>query len=189
MLSEAEESENGKKWYVLRDLKRANATTRAYQILQAHAEELQIEVFTPLVKKVVIKSGKREVRETPFIVDLLFVYADKSKFDAVIESMPLLQYRYSRGCKQNDPMTVNDEEMSRFISISRGTERYNYYRPEEVSPSIYGRKVTIVGGTLDGLTGRLMTTRGSKTKRLIIELPGLLALGVEVEAEYIKVEK
>ena len=48
------------------------------------------------------------------------------------------------------------------------------------------RKIRIVGGHLDGYTGTLVTTRGSKTKRLLVELPMILAASVEVEAEYIQ---
>ena len=47
----------------------------------------------------------------------------------------------------------------------------------------------IVGGRLDGYEGRLKTTRGSRVKRLIVELPGLLAAGVEVDAQYIRLLK
>ena len=45
----------------------------------------------------------------------------------------------------------------------------------------------IIGGTLDGYEGRLMTTRGSKVKRLLVELKGFLAVGVDVNPEYIRI--
>ena len=48
------------------------------------------------------------------------------------------------------------------------------------------RKIRIIGGQLDGYTGTLVTTRGSKTKRLLVELPLLLAAAVEVNMEYIQ---
>ena len=48
------------------------------------------------------------------------------------------------------------------------------------------RQVRIIGGLLDGQTGTLVTTRGSKTKRLLVELPALLVASVEVEPEYIQ---
>ena len=48
------------------------------------------------------------------------------------------------------------------------------------------RRVRIIGGNLDGYEGSLLTTRGSKKKRLLIELPMLLAAAVEVEPEYIQ---
>ena len=51
---------------------------------------------------------------------------------------------------------------------------------------MYRRRIRIVGGTLDGYEGRLLTTRGSKVRRLLVELKGFLAVGVEVNPEYIK---
>ncbi len=46
---------------------------------------------------------------------------------------------------------------------------------------MYGRKIRIEGGPLSGYEGRLLTTRGSKVKRLLVELEGFLAVGVEVD--------
>ena len=51
---------------------------------------------------------------------------------------------------------------------------------------MYGRRIRIVGGNLDGYEGCLLTMRGSKVNRLLIELKGLLAVGVEVIPEYIQ---
>ena len=52
---------------------------------------------------------------------------------------------------------------------------------------MYGRRIRIVGGPLDGYEGSLITTRGSRVKRLLVELPRLLAVGVEVSPEYVQV--
>ena len=51
---------------------------------------------------------------------------------------------------------------------------------------MYGRKIRIIGGLLNGYEGFLLTTRGSKTKRLLVNLQGLLAVGVEVNPDYIQ---
>ena len=86
-------------------------------------------------------------------------------------------------------MIVPDRDMNQFMAIVNGRESYKYYRPEEVTPSLYGRRIKMVGGNLDGFEGRLMTTRGSRVKRLIVELEGLLAVGVEVQPEFIQLVK
>ena len=51
---------------------------------------------------------------------------------------------------------------------------------------MYRNRIRIIGGTLDGYEGFLLTMRGSKVKRLLVELPSLLAASVEVEPEYIE---
>ena len=51
---------------------------------------------------------------------------------------------------------------------------------------MYGRKIRIVGGNLDGYEGMLLTTRGSKTKRILVKLPNWLVAAVEVNLEYVQ---
>ena len=79
-----------------------------------------------------------------------------------------------------------DTDMERFIRAVDATESPRYYLPEEITPTMYGRKIRIEGGPLSGYEGRLLTTRGSKVKRLLVELEGFLAVGVEVDPEYIQ---
>lgn len=51
---------------------------------------------------------------------------------------------------------------------------------------MYGRMIRIEGGPLDGYEGRLLSIRGARVKRLIVEIPGLLVAAVEVDPEYIR---
>ena len=50
-----------------------------------------------------------------------------------------------------------------------------------------GRTVRIVGGPLDGYEGRLLSVRGSKVRRLLVEIPNLITAGIEVAPEFIRV--
>lgn len=83
-------------------------------------------------------------------------------------------------------MTVLDLEMEKFISAVSSSNSPQYYLPEEITPQMYGRKIRIVGGNLDGYEGYLLTTRGSKVKRLLVELENYLAVSVEVLPEFIQ---
>ena len=50
--------------------------------------------------------------------------------------------------------------------------------------------IAIIGGRLNGLEGRLMSKRGSKHKRLLIDLEECnLSAAIQVEAEYIQLIK
>ena len=157
------------RWYVMRDLKRVNARQPAYKQL----EEMKMEIFVPMKWSLKIRKG-------------IHVHETQSKLDAVVEKTPTLQYRWLRNTWR-EPMTVADTDMERFINAVNASEFPQYYLPEEVTPAMYGRKIRIIGGTLDGYEGRLMTTRGSKVKRLLVELKGLLAVGVDVNPEYIRI--
>lgn len=56
----------------------------------------------------------------------------------------------------------------------------------DLTPAMYGRMIRIEGGPLDGYEGRLLSIRGARVKRLIVEIPGLLVAAVEVDPEYIR---
>ena len=168
-------------WFVMRDLTRPNAKQPAYKLLDG----LNIRTFTPMVWKLMLNHGKRERRQLPFIHDLLFVYASRAELDSVVETTPMLQYRYLRG-GYKVPMTVRAADMQRFMHAVRFSSSPQYYRPDEVTPSMRNRRIRIIGGNLDGYEGSLITTRGSKVKRLLVEIPMLLAATVEVETEFIQ---
>ncbi len=168
-------------WYVLRDLRRPNARTRSWEELTA----LGFDVFTPL-KWVTSGSGlRRERRQVPVISDLLFVRSSREALDVEVNRSHTLQYRYERG-RQSSPMVVRPSDMDRFISAVRSAADTRYYLPEELSPSMYGRRIRIVGGPLDGSEGHLLRLRGSRVKRLLVELPSFLTAAVEVTPEYIQ---
>ena len=98
--------------------------------------------------------------------------------------MSARRFRSYRICSLSTRRRAN---LTPFINAVNASEFPQYYLPEEVTPAMYGRKIRIIGGTLDGYEGRLMTTRGSKVKRLLVELKGFLAVGVDVNPEYIRI--
>lgn len=168
----------------MRDLKRTNAKQPAYRLLA----EQQIEVFTPMKWTLVTSKGRKIRKEVPFLQDLVFAHDTREKIDPIVAKCPTLQYRFLRKTYRK-PMTVPTSEMERFIHAVSSSESPRYYLPEEITPEMYSRKIRIVGGPLDGYEGCLLTMRGSKVKRLLVELPNLLTAGVEVSPEYIQLVK
>lgn len=173
-----------KKWFAMRDLKRSNAKLPAYKQLQNEG----ITIFTPMHWRLYTKGNRRVREKVPFIQDLIFVYESRERLDPIVRNTPTLQYRYLKGRPYCEPMSVPDKEMERFIHAvsdeSVGTPRY--YLPEELSPEMCKRRVRIVGGHLDGYEGRLLTIRGTRVKRLLVELPTWLTAAIEVSPEYIQ---
>lgn len=170
-------------WYVMRDLKRPNARQRAYEQL----ESLGFTVFTPKVSQIVVRQGKKVRMEVPYIPDLFFVRCSRDLLDPIVESERTLQYRWNRH-KWREPLTVSEADMDRFMQAVAATPFPRYYHPSEITPQMYNRRIRIIGGLLDGQEGTLVTTRGSKVKRLLVEIPGLLAVSVEIRCEYIEVD-
>lgn len=174
-----------KRWFVMRDLKRRNSNTLAIHELR----DAGLEVFTPMTEMVMTIGGRRQRREVPVIQDLLFVHESKEKLDPYVEKYPTLQYRYQFGKTKDNPMTVRDEEMDKFIFAVGHTESPLYYKSGEITESMYGKKVRIMGGALDQYEGRLLSVKGMRKRRLIIELPGLLTAAVEVDPDFIQLLK
>lgn len=180
-MNEVQLVQDNPQWFALRDLKRRHAKMPAYKMFEA----LKVRYFTPMVHRLVVVNGKRVDQEVPYMQDLFFVKSVREYLDPIVENTPKLQYRYKLGV-QHTPIIVPTAEMERFIYAVESSESLKYYSLEEITPDMRNRKIRIVGRHLDGYTGTLVTTRGSKTKRLLVELPMILAASVEVEAEYIQ---
>lgn len=173
-------------WFVLRDLKRPNALLPAYKELS----QLGFNVFTPIHNVIKEIRGERKRREEPVVRDLLFVKSERSELDKIINSTKTLQYRFVKGAKAGTVMTVRDDEMNRFISATRLMKEPKYFTPAELSEIHIGQKVRIVcPGPLDGYEGNLISIRGSRKRRIIVSIPGLLATAIEIsQSDYIQIQ-
>lgn len=169
-------------WFVMRDLTRANTKRAAWQQLA----EGGYRVFTPMVWKIRHHKGKKERYKAPAVHDLLFVQSTRAELDPAVERIPTLQYRFVRGGSFGEAMTVRDDEMERFICAVESAEEPLFFTPAEITPQMIGRKVRIVGGALNGFSGHLLSVRGMRKRRLIVELPGMLSSAVEVSPDYIE---
>ena len=83
-------------------------------------------------------------------------------------------------------MTVRSQDMKKFLLAVSQTESTIYYMPGELTKAMYGKKVRIIGGLLDAFEGRLLSVRGMRKRRLLVELPSLITAAVEVEPEFIQ---
>ena len=158
-------------WYVLRDLSRPNAKRSAFEKLT----ERGVRCFTPMVKKPIERRGKHGWKDVPYMRDLLFAHSTRDVLDPFMRPGLKLQYRYIYG-----------GFMERFILAVTSSVSSKYYRPEEITPAMRNRRIRIIGGPLHGYEGSLVSVRGTTVKRLLVELPMLLAAAVEVEPEFIQ---
>lgn len=167
----------------MRDLKRVNA------LRPAHIEltEAGFEVFTPKAWKI-IQRGKKKSRELqPIVHDLLFVRSLRETLDPVVERTPTLQYRFLKGGRYCEPMTVREAEMKRFIAAVEGSDEPRFYLSGELTPDMIGRRIRILqAGPLNGFEGNLLALRGSRKKRVLVDLPGILSAAVEIQPEFIE---
>lgn len=135
------------------------------------------------------KSRPTHTPEVPVITDLLFVHSSKDSLDEAVNRIPTLQYRYRLGHTIHKPLTVRDADMDRFINAVSHVNDVRYYMPDEIRPEMYGKEIRVIGGPFDGFQGRLLSLRGSRKKRLIVEIPGFITAAVEVPPDYIQLTK
>ena len=177
-----ETTDEPKIWFVMRDLKRSNAHLPAYKFL----ESLGITCYTPMHWMLVTRGGQKKREYRPFIPDLLFVYETRKNLDAIVSKTPTLQYRFVKGGAYREAMVVSEAEMNRFMHAVGSVGNPRYYLPSEITSDMCKRRIRIVGGNLDGYEGRLLSVRGSRVKRIPVELSTYLVAAVEVNPEYIQ---
>lgn len=176
------EDNSEEKWFVMRDLHRWNSNHPAWQTLS----DSGLEVFTPLQWKVTLIKGHRFRRHVAVIPDLVFVKGSRETLDTIVAKDPLLQYRFVKNCGGR-PMTVRETEMQLFIKAVNSNSKVKYYTPDELSSLHKGKKVRIISGPLHGFEGTLLSVRGSKVRRLFVEIPEIVAAAVEVKPEFIEI--
>lgn len=176
---------NDEAWYVMQDTKPRHANNPAYKMLR----EAGFEVYTPMCWRLVKRNKQLTRKETPILPDLVFVHSTRTQLDPIVDRTRTLLYRYVKGGVFKEAMTVGDNEMRRFINAAENYGNPIYYTVDEITPHMYGRKVRIIGGPLDGHEVPLLKKQGSKKKRIIVELPMLMAVSVEVSPDFIELVK
>lgn len=178
-----ETTDEPKIWFVMRDLKRSNANFPAYKLL----ESLGVTHYTPMHWVLATRGGQKKREYRPFIPDLLFVYETRKNLDAIVSKTPTLQYRFVKGGAYREAMVVPEAEMNRFMHAVGSVGNPRYYLPSEITSDMCKRRIRIVGGNMDGYEGRLLSVRGSRVKRILVELPTWLVAAIEVNPEYIQI--
>lgn len=169
-------AEEEEKWFVLRDLRRGPREP-AFETLR----RLGFEVFVPMRwRRGRTEDGSPGAVLAPSVRSLLFVKAARSALDAAMAKAGRLQYLYVRGGGYCVPATVRSRDMERFVAAVRSADDTQWYTAEEAASLRPGPAVRVVGGSLDGCEGLLLTRRGSRVKRLLVRLPGSLCAGVRI---------
>ena len=178
----SESTDEPKSWFVMRDLKRPNAHLPGYKLL----ESLGVTYYTPMHWVLTTRGAQKKREYRPFIPDLLFVHETRQNLDAIVSKTPTLQYRFVKGGAYQEVMVVPEAEMNRFMHAVGSVGNPRYYLPSEITPDMCKRRIRIVGGNMDGYEGKLLSVRGSRVKRLLVELSTYLVAAVEVNPEYIQ---
>ena len=158
-----------KSWYVLR------ATYSRELKIQAQLSEMGVRCFIPMMWRRKETEGKIEKKLVPAVNNLCFVYWTKQEINEYIRSFgdkSPVSYYWDRTAGK--ALTVPDNEMENFIKVASTFDEDLLYLTEVSDKLREGQTIKIKDGPLAGVVGKVVRIR--KSSRILVELPGMLAV-------------
>lgn len=156
-------------WYALR------ATYSRELKVQTLLNSMGIRTFVPMMWRKRTVDGHEEKRLVPAVSGLIFVHWDRESLDSFIrsfgEARPV-NYYWDRTAAR--PLTVPDKAMEDFISIASTMDEDIIYLTEVSDKLREGQTVKVKDGPFKGVEGKIVRIR--KSRRILVELPGMLAV-------------
>ena len=167
-----------KMWFPMR------VTYQREMKVKAELDRLGIENFVPMRYKVVESQndGDTELRRVlvPAINNLIFVRSTKervSELKRTNEVLEPLRYMMDRTAScEHTIMTVADREMENFMRVASRTDDSVMFLDEETVVGKEGKRVEIMGGAFEGVTG--VIRRVKRCKRVVVEIEGVASVAI-----------
>jgi transcription antitermination factor NusG len=168
-------------WYALR------VTYGRALKFKAILDEARFRTFVPMCRKTVEKNGKRTNITVPAVTNLCFVRSTQDIIYSFLknqgESCPA-SFMWDRATR--NPVIVPDKPMEDFMKISLAMSDDVIYLKEITDKLRAGQKVMILEGPFAGVEGKII--RVKRSKRVMVELPGMLAIATTyIPAEDLKI--
>ena len=176
-----------KPWFPMR------VTYQREMKVKAELDRLGIENFVPLRYKVVEaqNDGDTELRRVlvPAINNLIFVRSTQERVNELKRRNEVLEpLRYmmdhTATC-EHTIMTVADREMENFMRVASRTDDSVMFLDNETIVGKEGKRVEIMGGAFEGVTG--LIRRVKRCKRVVVAIEGVASVAIAyVRAELLK---
>ena len=149
--------------------------------VKAELDRLGIESFVPMKYKVEDDGTEITRRElVPAINNLIFVRSTQERISELKTSNDVLEplrYMMDRtASREHAIMTVGDREMENFMRVASRTDDSVMYLDEESVVGKEGKRVEIMGGAFEGVTG--VIRRVKRSKRVVVELEGIASVAI-----------
>ena len=167
-----------KTWFPMR------VTYQREMKVKAELDRLGIENFVPMRYKVVERQndGDTELRRVlvPAINNLIFVRSTQervSELKRTNEVLEPLRYMMDRTASlEHAIMTVADREMENFMRVASRTDDSVMFLDNETVAGKEGKRVEIMGGAFEGVTG--VIRRVKRCKRVVVEIEGVASVAI-----------
>lgn len=161
--------------------------------------ELGVKTFVPMMwRRCPVKpgmttgnpgmtTGNLGRRLVPAVGNLCFAYSTRAELEDFIrgygETSPVHFY-WDRTA--NKPLTVSEKAMNDFIAVSSTLDEDLIYITEITSKLREGQTVKVKEGPFKGIEGKVVRIR--KSRRILVELPGMLAVATTyIQPEYLEI--
>ena len=167
-----------KTWFPMR------VTYQREMKVKAELDRLGIENFVPMRYKVVESQndGDTELRRVlvPAINNLIFVRSTQERVSELKrrnEVLEPLRYMMDYTASQEHAiMTVVDGEMENFMRVASRTDDSVMFLDNETVVGKEGKRVEIMGGAFEGVTG--VIRRVKRCKRVVVEIEGVASVAI-----------
>lgn len=166
------------RWYALR------ATYSRELKIKDRLDAIGVKAFVPMMWRRKEVDGKIVKKLVPAVGNLCFAYWTRQGLEAFIRSFgenAPVNYYWDRIA--NAPLTVPEKAMEDFMKVSETMDEDLIYLTEISARLREGQVVRVTEGLLSGVEGRVVRIR--KSRRLLVEIPGMLA----VASAYVPLEK
>ena len=149
--------------------------------VKAELDRLEIENFVPMTYKLIDGDMDNPHRElVPAINNLIFVRSTQERISGLKASNEVLEplrYMMDRtASREHAIMTVGDREMENFMRVASRTDDSVMFLDEETVVGKEGKRVEIMGGAFEGVTG--VIRRVKRCKRVVVELEGIASVAI-----------
>ena len=167
-----------KTWFPMR------VTYQREMKVKAELDRLGIENFVPMRYKVAESQndGDAELRRVlvPAISNLIFVRSTQKQVSELKRRNEVLEpLRYMMDHTADEAhtiMTVGDREMENFMRVASVTDDSVMFLDEETVVGKEGKRVEIMGGAFEGVTG--VIRRVKRCKRVCVEIEGVASVAI-----------
>ena len=152
--------------------------------MKAELDRLGIENFVPMRSKVVESQndGDTELRRVlvPAISNLIFVRSTQERVSELKrrnEVLEPLRYMMDHTADESHTiMTLADGQMENFMRVASRTDDSVMFLDNETVIGKEGKRVEIMGGAFEGVTG--VIRRVKRCKRVIVEIEGVASVAI-----------
>lgn len=149
--------------------------------VKGELDRLGIENFVPMTYKVMDAETDSPHRELmPAINNLIFVHSTQKRISELKmknEVLEPLRYMMDHTSgKESEIMTVPDRQMENFMRVASMTDDSVMFLDNETIVGKEGKRVKIMGGAFEGVTG--VIRRVKRCKRVVVELEGIASVAI-----------